>query len=425
MNNKNIKSIRIGLLLVALTGLFSAFNTSASEGPLCGSGSGIVAQGEPILVGAITGATGPDDFSSATKAARAYFDCVNNSGGIHGRPIEYLIEDDQWNPEVAAQAASKLVKDVGVVAMVASSSFVEMTVNAKLYEKENITEIAAACAVRECFEAKNIASLDSGPLPSNLAATQWAVQNLGSKSVACIGLNIPSNGIWSCGAVVKWMEKNQLAGVTIPMNPGAPDMTNIVIDALSSGADTVLLSLPANAAIGILKTAQELGFADKFKWISPTPLYHDKVPEALGPYWSDKVYVNMAITSLDGNGPDATRLRKVMDEYADVGVPRDAFAHLGFLSANIFVDTLLEMAPDSINRDAVTSAIRNIKQYKSDLVCGDFYFGPGNRHMPIHAGRMAVLHEDGWKILTGCFNAESEYLDDIYALEKTHNLISQ
>ncbi|WP_170975834.1 ABC transporter substrate-binding protein [Rhizobium sp. FY34] len=77
-----------------------------------------MASGEPIKVGAIVGQTGLDDLSSASKAAKAYFDCVNANGGINGRPVEYLVEDDQWNPEVAAQVATKLVKDEKVVALV-------------------------------------------------------------------------------------------------------------------------------------------------------------------------------------------------------------------------------------------------------------------------------------------------------------------
>ncbi|HXV97015.1 MAG TPA: hypothetical protein VEC93_01230, partial [Anaerolineae bacterium] len=43
---------------------------------LCGLGNGEEATGEPINVGAVVGATGPDDFSSAAKGAAAYFNCV-------------------------------------------------------------------------------------------------------------------------------------------------------------------------------------------------------------------------------------------------------------------------------------------------------------------------------------------------------------
>ncbi|RYB99371.1 ABC transporter substrate-binding protein, partial [Ciceribacter ferrooxidans] len=85
-------------------------------------------------------------------------DCVNANGGINGRPIEYLVEDDQWNPEVAAQVATKLVKDEEVVALVGNASFVAMGVNAKLYEEQGVMAMASGCAVAECFESKNIVS---------------------------------------------------------------------------------------------------------------------------------------------------------------------------------------------------------------------------------------------------------------------------
>jgi branched-chain amino acid transport system substrate-binding protein len=51
--------------------------------------------------------SGIGSFKEADDAARAYFDCVNANGGIHGRPITYHDEDDQSQLDVAAQAAKK------------------------------------------------------------------------------------------------------------------------------------------------------------------------------------------------------------------------------------------------------------------------------------------------------------------------------
>ncbi|MGA8863355.1 MAG: ABC transporter substrate-binding protein, partial [Gallionella sp.] len=65
--------------------------------------NGKPATGQPIEIGAIVGKTGPGDFSGSAQAAAAYFACVNANGGINGRPIHYSVEDDQWNPETAAQ----------------------------------------------------------------------------------------------------------------------------------------------------------------------------------------------------------------------------------------------------------------------------------------------------------------------------------
>ena len=275
-----------------MAGLFflaSSIGSAQAADKLCGLDNGKKATGRAIVVGAVVGKTGPGDFSSAAAAARAYFRCVNDNGGINGRPIDYRIEDDKWNPETATQAASKLVKDQGVVALVANGSFVEMTVNAKFYEKEDVLAMASACAVRECFEARNIASTNQGPLPSNLGAVQWAVKNLGTKAGACIGLNIPSNGGWSCDAVNTWLKDSGHRGAPVLFDPANADFTSVVLQAVATKPDTILLNLPAGAAIAVLKAAQEQDLRDKFKWLSPTPLYDTASPSALGAYWNEKV----------------------------------------------------------------------------------------------------------------------------------------
>jgi ABC-type branched-subunit amino acid transport system substrate-binding protein len=69
---------------------------------------------------------------------KAYVDCVNANGGINGRPANYLVRDDQWNPETASQVAAQLVVDKKVVAMAGNSSFVEWAANASFYEKNGI-----------------------------------------------------------------------------------------------------------------------------------------------------------------------------------------------------------------------------------------------------------------------------------------------
>ena len=135
----------------------------------CGLSNGQKATGEPIQLGAIVGKTGPEDFSSAARAAEAYFKCVNANGGIHGRPIVYTVQDDNWNPEVAAQAASKLVKDTNIVGAVGSTSFVECGANNKLYEQEGVAVIAGVGVPRACFYAKNYAPFNQGPRLSTSA----------------------------------------------------------------------------------------------------------------------------------------------------------------------------------------------------------------------------------------------------------------
>ncbi|MCB1545969.1 MAG: ABC transporter substrate-binding protein, partial [Rhodoblastus sp.] len=272
------KAIYAGILLA---GTFLAPNIALAA-PSCGANTGQAATGKPIKVGGIYGAAAPGDFSAASKAAGAYFKCVNANGGIKGRPIEYLVENDQWNPELAAQAAAKLVGDQKVVALVGSGSFVEMSVNAPFYRKNNVMEMASACAVSECFESSNIVSTNQGPLPSSIGAAMYAVEKLGAKNVVCIGLAIPSVGNWSCGATEKYMQSKGLKGASVLLNPASPDVHSGLLEAVASGADSILVNLPAGLANAFLAAAKEQDLRDKYSWTSSTPLYDVSVPKALG-----------------------------------------------------------------------------------------------------------------------------------------------
>ena len=107
---------RIFLLLTGalMLGLLLGAAPSFAATPDCGENTGKKATGKPIPIGGVTSMSGIGSFKEADDAAEAYFKCVNDNGGIHGRPITYHAEDDQSQLDVAAQAAKKLVGDEGV-----------------------------------------------------------------------------------------------------------------------------------------------------------------------------------------------------------------------------------------------------------------------------------------------------------------------
>jgi branched-chain amino acid transport system substrate-binding protein len=77
------------------------------------------AQGQPIKIGIVIPLTGATSQFGATmgKAAKAAADDINSAGGVKGRPIEIVIEDDQSNPEAAVRAVRKLIDIDKVVAI--------------------------------------------------------------------------------------------------------------------------------------------------------------------------------------------------------------------------------------------------------------------------------------------------------------------
>jgi branched-chain amino acid transport system substrate-binding protein len=225
--------------------LISASTSGFAQGkPACGLNNGKPATGAPIPIGAIVGKTGPDDFSASSQAAAAYFKCVNANGGINGRPVDYMVQDDQWNPEVAAQAASRLVKDRKVVAMVGNSSFVECGANAKFYAQEDIMAVAGVGVPRECFFAKNYAPVNTGPRISGGIVSQYAVQKYKLKSLVCIPTNIPGLGAWACEGVSDWGKANGVQVKTLPIDPGSADATSVMLQAAAMKPDGIVINLP-------------------------------------------------------------------------------------------------------------------------------------------------------------------------------------
>jgi len=215
------------VLAVFATVTLAGFVSQAQAAPDCGENTGKKATGKPIPIGAVTTMSGIGSFKEADDAVRAYFDCVNANGGIHGRPITYHDEDDQSQLDVAAQAAKKLVGDEGVYAMIGSTSIIECIPNANYYLKENIVEIGEGIPP-QCYQSKNIAEVNAGPRASGIAGADYARRVLGAKSVACTIPKFPGSD-WSCGGLEEWGKKFGVKVTSIYSDPASPDINSLVL----------------------------------------------------------------------------------------------------------------------------------------------------------------------------------------------------
>jgi branched-chain amino acid transport system substrate-binding protein len=411
--------------MLALTLAAAAFaailagGTAEAAAPTCGLNNGQKASGEPIMLGGITGRTGPADFSSSAEAAAAYFKCVNDNGGINGRPVDYAIEDDAWKPEQSAQAAAKLVHDKKVVALIGSSSFVDCAANEALYEKENVLVIAGVGIPRDCFFSKNYSSTNAGPRISNLGVVQYMVAKFGIKNIVCVSPNIPGVGEFSCDGVKAWGKDKGIGYNLILIDPAALDVTSVLLQAMTFKPDLLELSLPRDGVVAFLKAAEEQDLGEKVKFSAPTSVYNIQFPDTIGPYWDGRAYAQLELEPFDKPTPDMQNWYAVMDKYAPSDTQRDTFAQAGYLSARAITEVMLKMDPAKIDRASVTDALRNMKEgFKSDIMCGPWYFGPGSRHNPNHAGSVAVTKDGKWQTLQPCFEVEDPDLSDVHQTEK-------
>jgi branched-chain amino acid transport system substrate-binding protein len=94
----------VAALFVAACGGGSSNSTTNTA-----SATGITAT--EITIGSHQPLTGPaaPGYSEISKASNAYFQWVNAHGGVYGRTINYLVEDDVYNPATTSIKVHKLV----------------------------------------------------------------------------------------------------------------------------------------------------------------------------------------------------------------------------------------------------------------------------------------------------------------------------
>ena len=148
---------------------------------ICGPGTGKKATGRPIKIGGIAMLIPGVDFTTIGKVAKAYFECVNDNGGIKGRPIQYILYDEQLNPAQQAALARKLVESDKVVGIVGNTSFTECGTNWKYYKSKGFIVIGAGVQA-ECFGTPTFVETNMGPRYSNIGAAQALVARARSRS---------------------------------------------------------------------------------------------------------------------------------------------------------------------------------------------------------------------------------------------------
>ena len=389
----------------------------------CGKKPGTKATGTPIKVGAIVTKQPGTDFTDGANMAQAYFNCVNDNGGINGHPIVYKFYEEQTNPAQIAGFAHKLIQTDKVVAVVGGFSIIECAVDHKYWESLGIMEIDAGIAP-ECYGTPNSAAPNMGPRYSSDGAVQ-AVVRAGAKKIAFDQSNVPGTGYIAAGPTA--VAKSLNVPITqfkdnVPIQDANSVALKLVQAAGSDGA--VVLNFTPPEALKILQAAQQQGLQDRVKWACSTPCNTDFLANALGAQWNGKLGVNAELALVDSTEPDNTLYQQITKQYAP-SIPLGSFGQMGFVSAAVITRTLLDLPPDQLTQQGVNAAIRNIKSFKTDILCQPWYFGDLQFHVPNNVDRTVVPNNRAMVQKEDCFQIAAlpgNNLEQIRAAEAAQGL---
>ena len=222
--------------------------------------------GEPIKIGVIQPLSGPVAASGSyvRMGAEIARDWINGRGGVLGRPIQLLIEDNKSDPKEAATAAEKLiVRDKVPVIMGAWGSSMTLAAMPKLeeYGVPMIVETSSAASVTK--RGNPWVFRISPPSEMEALGLERYMKDLAIKQAAFLAVNTD----WGRGAVTAFGDLLKRSGATVGatefMDQAATDMNAQITKIKAGPSDTLFLTTSVEQITLVLKQAQEQRLARK------------------------------------------------------------------------------------------------------------------------------------------------------------------
>ena len=249
-----------------------------------------------IVIGTIQDLSGP--LAGYGKQARngmlLRIDEVNEQGGIHGRKLRLIAEDDGYDPKRAVLAAQKLVNQDKIFIMAGHLGTAQNLAAMPVQFEKNVINFFPITAAREMYEPFH-------KLKYSFAATYYdqmrttlpvLVREKGAKRVCSIyqdddyGLEVQRGA----DAAMKTLNMEMAEKTTYKR--GATDFSSQVAKMKSAGCDLVVLGTIIRETIGTIAESRKTGFNPVF--FGSSAVYTDLIHK-LGGKPMDGLYATMTV----------------------------------------------------------------------------------------------------------------------------------
>ena len=222
---------------------------------------GITADG--IRIGTFGALTGPGYLYGKLpmNGVEVVFDEVNAAGGIHGRKLQLVREDDRCDAASAIAAIQKLVHQDQVFALIGGGCSNATFAAREAIETAKIPTLIFA-SVHDGITVPPAPNIYSTALTSSIESEAQVLfaQQQGAKRIAMISMK----DAWGRARYAPLMEILKTKGITLvadeELSPDANDATAQVLRLKAANADAVIIVLYPKPAAVYIRDAQKLGF---------------------------------------------------------------------------------------------------------------------------------------------------------------------
>ena len=297
-------------------------------------------QAEAIKIGVIQPLSGPVAASGnyVRMGAEIARDWINSRGGVLGRQVQLLIEDNKSDPKEAATAAEKLiVRDKVPVIMGAWGSSMTLAAMPKLeeYGVPMVVETSSAASITK--RGNPWVFRISPPSEMEALGLEKYLKNFGIKQADFLAVNTD----WGRGAASAFGDLLKRSGASVGatefMDQAATDMNAQITKIKAGSGDTLFVTTSVEQITLVLKQAQDQRLSRKVITTggssSPSQLIKQAGPAAEGTY-----HILFFLPWFPEAMPDGKLAKAFVDEWTKRGHPFEGLTegfrgHDGILTA--------------------------------------------------------------------------------------------
>ncbi len=263
MKRKNLLMKTISLALIAAMAL-TGCSTGGTEGS-SGSGAADESTGsdsDMINIGVALPTTGTNakDGESCYNGAKAAVEEINEAGGINGKKVNLVYEDDQSDASQAAAIANKFVENDDILAVISSYSSSPALAAVPIYDKAGLAMLCpSGTSPALSGVSKYFFRVCASDAYLGSSCGTWS-GDLGWKKVAVLY----ESDDWGEGLKTEYEKAAEAAGIEIVMEEKytagqTTDFNSILTKVKNADVDGVFLGSLYNEAALIVKQAKTLG----------------------------------------------------------------------------------------------------------------------------------------------------------------------
>jgi branched-chain amino acid transport system substrate-binding protein len=283
-----------------------------------------------------------------SKGMKAYFDYINDNGGIYGRKIDFIVGDSQYTGPVASETIRKLVEQDGIFALQGSLGTEAHAAVYKYLEEKGVPDMFILTGNTMWTEpiAKNRFRFLVDYISEGRILGQYIAENYDGKKMGILAQNDDfgkegekglKTGIEDVGATMETTTEYYDATQT--------DVTSQMQRLKADGAEVIgFYGMPAQAASGVKAARTTLN------WDVPifiTGVNAAQIVGALAGYENIQgtISVSFGHQSSETDNPGVQQYMEIMKKYSpDTQI--ESISLTGFGVAQAMVQVLIQAGPD-------------------------------------------------------------------------------